>query len=75
LVDELLQLGRPDLARRQLRSGNTLRVPEAVALRAAVLFRFDPYQDLSESAQLFRLAEPLAVRPDGLVIDGTEHYA
>ncbi|MDO7886919.1 hypothetical protein [Hymenobacter cheonanensis] len=44
-------------------------------LRAAGLVQLAPYQDLAEAALLFRLAEPLAVRPDGLVIDGTEFYA
>jgi hypothetical protein len=75
LVDELLLLGQPDLARRQLHSGLTLRVPEGMALRAAASFQRAPYRDLDESALLFHLAEPQAVRTDGLVVDGIQPIA
>ena len=71
-VEEFLQLNRPDLARRCLRTGSTLYTSHAYALLAARWF-FD-YGDQTEAAMLFTLAEPATVKADAIVLDETLRF-
>lgn len=66
-VEDFLKMGRPDLARRCLRTGNTLHTNQAYALMAARWF-FD-FGDQAEAAMLFTLAEPATIKADSIVID------
>ncbi len=71
-VEEFLQMQRPNLARRCLRTGNDLHTNRAYALQAARWF-FD-YGDQTEAAILFMLAEPATVKADALVLDGNIRF-
>ena len=66
-VEVFLRMNRPELARRCLRTGNTLHTNQAFALMAARWF-FD-HGDPVEAAMLLTLAEPATVKADAIVID------
>jgi len=72
LTKELLALGKPGLARDALRDGRTLLVSKAAALRAARTFYHRGNK--VEAAILVGLAEPAAIRPGGIQLQGEERF-
>ena len=77
LVEELLALGRPAVARNYLRNGRSLRadVRKSTALRAAGLFYHRPEgAGRAEAAVLFSLGEPASIRPTSIVVEEDERF-
>lgn len=71
-TEEFLQIGKPDIARDYLRTGNILHCSNAYAFKASRLFI--QYGHNSEGAILFNLAYPEIIRDSGISIDDSHRY-
>ena len=71
-TEEYLLIGKPDIARNYLRTGNILHCSNAYAFKASRLFIQFGYK--SESATLFNLAYPEIITDSGITIDDSHRY-
>lgn len=71
-TEEYLVIGKPDIARNYLRTGNILHCSNAYAFKASRLFIQFGYN--SEGATLFNLAYPEIITDSGITIDDTHRY-
>jgi len=71
-TEEYLIIGKPDIARNYLRTGNILHCSNAYAFMASRLFIQFGYN--SESATLFNLAYPEIIADSGITIDDSHRY-
>ena len=71
-TEEYLIIGKPDIARNYLRTGNILHCSNAYAFKASRLFNQFGYN--SESATLFNLAYPEIIADSGITIDDSHRY-
>lgn len=71
-TEEYLVIGKPDIARNYLRTGNILHCSNAYAFKASRLFIQFGYN--SEGATLFNLAYPEFITDSGITIDDTHRY-
>lgn len=69
---EYLLIGKPDIARNYLRTGNILHCSNAYAFKASRLFIQSGYN--SEGATLFNLAYPEIITDSGITIDDSHRY-
>ncbi|MDO5614945.1 MAG: NACHT domain-containing protein [Cruoricaptor ignavus] len=71
-TEEYLIIGKPDIARNYLRTGNILHCSNAYAFKASRLFMKFGYN--SESATLFNLAYPEIIADSGITIADSHRY-
>ncbi|MGX1641288.1 hypothetical protein [Sphingobacterium sp. NPDC055431] len=71
-TEEYLIIGKPDIARNYLRTGNILHCSNAYAFKASSLFIQFGFN--SESATLFNLAYPEIIDDSGITIDDSHRY-
>lgn len=71
-TEEYLVIGKPDIARNYLRTGNVLHCSKAYAFKAARLFI--QFGHNSEGATLFNLAYPEIITDFGITIDDSHRY-
>ena len=71
-TEEYLVIGKPDIARDYLRTGNILHCSNAYAFKASRLFM--QFVHNSEGAILFNLAYPEIITDSGIIIDDSHRY-
>lgn len=71
-TEEYLVIGKPDIARNYLRTGNVLHCSNDYAFKASRLFIQFGYN--SEGATLFNLAYPEIITDSGITIDDSHRY-
>lgn len=71
-TETYLVIGKPDVARNYLRTGNVLHCSNAYAFKASRLFI--QFGHNSEGATLFNLAYPEIIRDSGIAIDDSHRY-
>jgi hypothetical protein len=71
-TEEYLVIGKPDIARNYLRTGNVLHCSSAYAFKASRLFM--QFGHISEGACLYSLAYPEIITESGIIIDDSHRY-
>ena len=71
-TETYLVIGKPDIARNYLRTGNVLHCSKAYAFKASRLFI--QFGHNSEGATLFNLAYPEIITDSGITIDDSHRY-
>lgn len=71
-TEKYLVIGKPDIARNYLRTGNVLHCGNAYAFKASRLFI--QFGHNSEGATLFNLAYPEIITDSGITIDDSHRY-
>lgn len=71
-TEEYLVIGKPDIARNYLRTGNVLHCSNAYAFKASRFFI--QFGHNSEGATLFNLAYPEIITDSGITIDDSHRY-
>lgn len=71
-TEEYLVIGKPDIARNYLRTGNVLHCSSAFAFKASRLFM--QFGHISEGACLYNLAYPEIITDSGIIIDDSHRY-
>jgi len=71
-TEEYLVIGKPDIARNYLRTGNVLHCSNAYAFKASRLFI--QFGHNAEGATMFNLAYPEIITDSGITIDDSHRY-